>query len=83
MMVWVFFAGISEQVGTKPVGVEILGMKLVLFRGKDGTVKCVNDVCPHRGAPLHRGWVQEVNMPVTFHKHCILLWTDECIICFA
>ena len=23
-------------------------------------VHCLNDVCPHRGAPLSQGWVQEV-----------------------
>jgi Rieske [2Fe-2S] domain len=55
-----FLAGISEEVGSKPKGVEILGMKVVLFRGKDGKIRCINDVCPHRGAPLHMGWVSEV-----------------------
>lgn len=35
-------AGISEKVGTKPVGVEVLGQKLVLFRGSDGTVHCLH-----------------------------------------
>ncbi len=35
-------AGISEKVGTKPVGVEVLGQKLVLFRGRDGAVHCLH-----------------------------------------
>ena len=47
-------AGISENIKEKPVGVEILGEKVVLFRGADGKVHCLNDVCPHRGAPLHQ-----------------------------
>ncbi|KAK9824593.1 hypothetical protein WJX72_011558 [[Myrmecia] bisecta] len=55
-----YAAAISEKVGKEPVGVEIMGEKVVLYRGKDGTVHCVSDVCPHRGAPLHRGWVTEI-----------------------
>ncbi|KAK9837299.1 hypothetical protein WJX81_004912 [Elliptochloris bilobata] len=55
-----YAAGISEKVGTKPLGVEVLGQKLVLFRGRDGVVHCLHDICPHRGAPLHLGWVAEV-----------------------
>ena len=54
-------AGISEKVGAKPVGVEIAGEKLVLYRDTAGVVHCLADVCPHRGAPLHHGWVAEVN----------------------
>lgn len=42
------------------MGVEILGEKVVLFRDSTGTIRCINDVCPHRGAPLHQGWVAEV-----------------------
>lgn len=47
-------AGISEQVKEKPVGVEILGEKVVLYRDSTGTIQCLHDVCPHRGAPLHK-----------------------------
>lgn len=42
------------------MGVEILGEKVVLFRDSNGAIHCINDVCPHRGAPLHQGWVAEV-----------------------
>lgn len=48
-------AGISEQIQDKPVGVEILGEKLVLFRDINGKINCLQDVCPHRGAPMHKG----------------------------
>lgn len=48
-------AGISEQIKDKPVPVDILGEKLVLVRGSDGIVRCLQNVCPHRGAPLHMG----------------------------
>lgn len=43
-------AGISEKVGAKPVGVEVLGQKLVLFRGRDGVVHCLHGVAAAPGA---------------------------------
>ena len=36
------------------MGVEILGEKVVLYRDSTGTIQCLHDVCPHRGAPLHK-----------------------------
>ena len=54
-------AALSEKVASEPVGVQILGEQVVLFRDKQGQVHCLGDVCPHRGAPLHRGWVAEAD----------------------
>ena len=48
-------AALSQNVGEKPVGVEMLSEKIVLFRNGAGKVVAINDVCPHRGAPLHEG----------------------------
>jgi len=56
-----YAAALSEAVpADKPVGVELLGEKLTLFRDSAGTVRALHDVCPHRGAPLHQGWVGKV-----------------------
>uniref|UniRef100_A0A7S0RGI2 Rieske domain-containing protein n=1 Tax=Chlamydomonas leiostraca TaxID=1034604 RepID=A0A7S0RGI2_9CHLO len=43
-----------------PHEVKLMGRKVVLFRDEDGTVKCLDSVCPHRGAPLSRGWTKSV-----------------------
>ena len=32
----------------KPLGVEILGQKVVLFRDENGRACCMSDTCPHR-----------------------------------
>lgn len=32
----------------KPLGVEILGQKVVLFRDEHGRACCMSDTCPHR-----------------------------------
>lgn len=50
-------AALSEAVKDKPVGVDILDTRIVLFRDESGVVRCLDDACPHRGAPLSDGWV--------------------------
>jgi phenylpropionate dioxygenase-like ring-hydroxylating dioxygenase large terminal subunit len=47
---------LARTVGTrKPVGVKLLGEELAFFRGADGEVKAIDNVCAHRGAALSRG----------------------------
>jgi phenylpropionate dioxygenase-like ring-hydroxylating dioxygenase large terminal subunit len=41
-------AAISENVTDKPLGVDILGTRVTLFRDEEGKVVCVDDTCPHR-----------------------------------
>ena len=44
----------------KPVGVDILSTRIVLFRDSTtGVVRALDDVCPHRGAPFSGGWIHE------------------------
>lgn len=49
-------AALSEKVQDKPVGVDILGTRITLFRDENNKVVAVDDTCPHRGAPLGDGW---------------------------
>jgi len=49
-------AALSSAVTQKPLGVDILGTRLTLFRDETGAVVAVDDACPHRGAPLSAGW---------------------------
>lgn len=40
----------------KPLGVDVLGSKVVLFRdATTGDIACLDDTCVHRGAPLSGG----------------------------
>src|SRR5947209_8119261 len=45
----------DRDVGKKPQVLRMLGDDIVFFRGKDGQVKALLDVCPHRGAFLSLG----------------------------
>ncbi|MBM9464197.1 aromatic ring-hydroxylating dioxygenase subunit alpha [Aeromicrobium sp. YIM 150415] len=44
----------AEQVGKKPVPIELLGEKIVLVRDND-EIFALHDRCPHRGVPLSLG----------------------------
>ncbi|MEQ9642307.1 MAG: Rieske 2Fe-2S domain-containing protein [Alphaproteobacteria bacterium] len=45
----------AREVRGKPVGLRIMGEDLVFFRGRDGDVAALNDVCPHRGGSFAHG----------------------------
>jgi phenylpropionate dioxygenase-like ring-hydroxylating dioxygenase large terminal subunit len=47
--------------------VTLIGRRLVLWRDDAGKVCCVEDYCPHRGAPLSRGEVMEGHIVCRYH----------------
>jgi phenylpropionate dioxygenase-like ring-hydroxylating dioxygenase large terminal subunit len=51
----------------RPHAVKALGQSLVLWREPDGKVSCVEDYCPHRGAPLSRGIVHDIGIACRYH----------------
>lgn len=58
-----YCAGFSADVEIKALKpVKMLGRHLVLFRdASDKKVYCLEDRCPHRNAPLSKGWIYETN----------------------
>jgi phenylpropionate dioxygenase-like ring-hydroxylating dioxygenase large terminal subunit len=44
----------SREIGSKPVGIKLLGRDIVFMR-EDGKVRALHDRCPHRGVPLSLG----------------------------
>ncbi|MEW5422734.1 Rieske 2Fe-2S domain-containing protein [Amorphus sp. 3PC139-8] len=64
------WAPICKSVQVKagaPFGTKIAGENLVLWRDADGKVRCVEDFCPHRGAKLSLGEVQNGNVACRYH----------------
>ena len=47
----------------KPQAVKALGRNLVLWRDGGGSLKCLEDYCPHRGARFSRGEVSATTSP--------------------
>ncbi|MCC6006171.1 MAG: aromatic ring-hydroxylating dioxygenase subunit alpha [Rhodobacteraceae bacterium] len=57
----------SGFVKEKPVSLFRCGHRMVLWRKPDGTVKALDDFCPHRGAPLSRGIVLGDRISCGYH----------------
>lgn len=57
----------SRLVTDEPVAVTRLGEKLVLWRDGEGRVHVQRDLCPHRGAPLSLGSVQDGLLTCAYH----------------
>jgi nitrite reductase/ring-hydroxylating ferredoxin subunit len=52
------------------VKTELLGERVVLFRGEDGTARAFDDRCPHRGVALSLGKVEGQGLRCAYHGWC-------------
>ncbi len=64
---WYPVAKSVEICSDRPYGTEAQGEKLVLWRTADGSIRCIEDFCPHRGAPLSFGEVHEGHIGCRYH----------------
>ncbi len=64
---WYVVAKSADLKRGVPLAVTRLGRKLVLWRDAQGKAHCVEDYCPHRGAPLSRGLVIEGQLSCRYH----------------
>jgi phenylpropionate dioxygenase-like ring-hydroxylating dioxygenase large terminal subunit len=56
-----------DSVGVEPVGTMLLDEPLVLWRGSDGGVRALADLCIHRGTALSLGWVDADEIVCPYH----------------
>lgn len=61
----------------RPHAAKLMGQKLVLWRDGAGEIKCIEDCCPHRGAPLSLGEVHEGKIGCRYHG---IIMTGEGVI---
>jgi phenylpropionate dioxygenase-like ring-hydroxylating dioxygenase large terminal subunit len=57
----------DTDLGTKPLGLRRLNRHIVLWRNKSGKVQCIEDFCPHRGARLSLGHVNNGEIACEYH----------------
>src|SRR5579871_1818892 len=62
-----YIAAEAGEVGRQPVGRILLNEPVVMYRTADGTPVALEDRCPHRRAPLHRGQVMEDALQCGYH----------------
>jgi len=60
-----------------PVGhakpIRIMGEDFALYRGASGRAQVIDYRCPHRGAQMHLGWVEEDDIRCVYHG-----WKFDC-----
>lgn len=62
-----YVACTPDEITDKPLGRQICGEHMVLFRGELGKARALEDFCPHRGAPLSLGFVREGQLVCGYH----------------
>lgn len=62
-----YVACTPDEIASKPLGRKICGEKIVFYRGSENKVMAVEDFCPHRGAPLSLGIVENGNLVCGYH----------------
>ncbi len=62
-----YVACTPDEIENKPLGREICGEKIAFFRNADGQASAVEDFCPHRGAPLSLGYVENGELICGYH----------------
>lgn len=62
-----YVACTPDEIAQKPLGRQICGEKMVFYRGLEGAVVAVEDFCPHRGAPLSLGYVENGKLVCGYH----------------
>ena len=56
-----------QDVSTQPQQVTLIDVKLALYHTASGKIHVVRDICPHRGVPLSKGWVEGEELICPYH----------------
>jgi phenylpropionate dioxygenase-like ring-hydroxylating dioxygenase large terminal subunit len=62
-----YVACTSDELGDGPLARTLLGIPLVLFRGRGGEPGALLDRCAHRNVPLSNGRVQDCRLECPYH----------------
>lgn len=56
-----------EEVTDKPLARTVCNLNLVFYRNEDNEAVALEDFCPHRGAPLSLGYVEDGKLVCGYH----------------
>ncbi|TDI66886.1 MAG: aromatic ring-hydroxylating dioxygenase subunit alpha [Alphaproteobacteria bacterium] len=64
---WYPMARSDEAKADEPFRTEVMGLKFVVFRDKEGQAHVLSDTCVHRGGSLSKGWVKDGCVICPYH----------------
>lgn len=64
---WYVVARSTELVGDRPLGVTFWQRDIVLYRDASGTIRALEDCCPHRHVKLSQGVVRGDRLECAYH----------------
>ncbi|TCM63806.1 vanillate O-demethylase monooxygenase subunit [Acinetobacter calcoaceticus] len=56
-----------QDLSTQPQQVILLDVKMAIYQTESGQILLVRDLCPHRGVPLSKGWVEGEELVCPYH----------------
>ena len=56
-----------EDISSQPQRVTLLDVNTALYKTESGAIQLVRDICPHRGVPLTKGWVEGEEIVCPYH----------------
>ena len=62
-----YVACTPDEIETQPFARKICNIPLVFFRNQDNEIKALEDFCPHRGAALSLGFVENGQLVCGYH----------------
>ncbi len=62
-----YVAATPDEISDKPFARQVCSIKLVFFRNSQQKIVAVEDFCPHRGAPLSLGFVENGQLVCGYH----------------
>lgn len=63
----------------KLISKKLLGEPIVFGRHHNGQVFALRNICPHRGIPLHHGWLEETGIRCCYHGWKFHTQTGHCL----
>ncbi|HEY9885776.1 MAG TPA: Rieske 2Fe-2S domain-containing protein [Vampirovibrionales bacterium] len=70
-------ADLKDLDDTEGKPIKIKNLALALFKLPSGEVYAIEDSCPHIGAPLHNGLIENGHVTCLWHSWCFNLDTGE------
>ncbi|MGZ5834620.1 MAG: Rieske 2Fe-2S domain-containing protein [Xanthobacteraceae bacterium] len=64
---WLAIEASADLPAGRAKPIRIMGENYTLYRGQSGRAQVIDERCPHRGAQMHLGWVEDDDIRCVYH----------------